>query len=60
MKVTKTEIRFKTGFQQPKTGLPKKPVLTSLILSFSKDIRIYVRYELIGRPKRSKISRKSA
>ena len=24
MKVTKTEIRFKTGFQQPKTGLPKK------------------------------------
>src|SRR6218665_252104 len=30
MKVTKTEIRFKTGFQQPKTGLPKKPVLTSL------------------------------
>ncbi|PGH37896.1 MAG: hypothetical protein CRN43_18455, partial [Candidatus Nephrothrix sp. EaCA] len=22
---------FKTGFQQPKTGLPKKPVLTSLI-----------------------------
>jgi len=32
MKVTKTEIRFKTGFQQPKTGLPKKPVLKSLIL----------------------------
>jgi len=31
MKVTKTEIRFKTGFQQPKTGFPKKPVLTSLI-----------------------------
>jgi len=31
MKVTKTEIRFKTGFQQPKTGLPKKPVLTSLV-----------------------------
>ena|SRR6218665_1212566 len=30
MKVTKTEIRIKTGFQQPKTGLPKKPVLTSL------------------------------
>jgi len=23
MKVTKTEIRFKTGFEQPKTGLPK-------------------------------------
>jgi len=33
MKVTKTEIRFKTGFQQPKTGLPKKPVLTSLLLT---------------------------
>jgi len=32
MKVTKTEIRFKTGFQQPKTGFPKKPVLTSLHL----------------------------
>ena len=31
MKVTKTEIRFKTGFQQPKTGFPKKPVLTSLV-----------------------------
>jgi len=31
MKVTKTEIRFKTGFQQPKTGLPKKPVLTSVV-----------------------------
>jgi len=30
MKVTKTEIRFKTGFQKPKTGLPKKPVITSL------------------------------
>jgi len=24
MKVIKTEIRFKTGFQQPKTGFPKK------------------------------------
>jgi len=23
MKVSKTEIRFKTGFKQPKTGLPK-------------------------------------
>ena len=32
MKVSKTENRFKTGFQQPKTGLPKKPVLTSLVL----------------------------
>jgi len=31
MKVIKTEIRFKTGFQQPKTGLPKKTVLTSLV-----------------------------
>src|SRR6218665_3671840 len=31
MKVTETEIRFKTDFQQPKTGLPKKPVLTSLL-----------------------------
>ena len=30
MKVIKTEIRFKTGFQQPKTGFPKNPVLTSL------------------------------
>jgi len=30
MKVSKTENRFKTGFQQPKTGLLKKPVLTSL------------------------------
>ena len=30
MKVTKTEIRFKTGFHKPKTGLPKKPVITSL------------------------------
>ena len=36
MKVTKTEIRFKTGFQQPKTGLPTKPVLTSLICSVTK------------------------
>jgi len=32
MKVIKTEIRFKTGFQQPKTGFPKNPVLTSLVL----------------------------
>src|SRR6218665_36608 len=31
MKVSKTENRFKTGFQQPKTGFPKNPVLTSLI-----------------------------
>src|SRR6218665_1515498 len=32
-KASKTENRFETGFQQPKTGLPRKPVLTSLILS---------------------------
>jgi len=31
MKVSKNENRFKTGFQQPKTGFPKNPVLTSLI-----------------------------
>jgi len=31
MKASETEIRFKTGFQQPKTGFAKKPVLTSLI-----------------------------
>ena len=31
MKVSKTENRFKTGFQQPKTGL-KKPILTSLLV----------------------------
>ena len=31
MKVSKTENWFKTSFQQPKTDLPKKPVLTSLI-----------------------------
>ena len=31
MKVIKTEIRFKTGFQQLKTGFPKNSVLTSLI-----------------------------
>ncbi len=30
MKVSKTENQFKTGFQQPKTGFPKNPVLTSL------------------------------
>jgi len=33
MKVIKTEIRFKTGFQQPKTGFPKNLVLTSLVLN---------------------------
>jgi len=31
IKVSKTENRFKTGFQQPKTGLQKKPVLASLV-----------------------------
>ena len=31
MKVSKTENRFKIGFQEPKTGFPKKPVLTSLV-----------------------------
>jgi len=36
MKVSKTENRFKTDFQQPKTG-SKKPVLTSQILMFSYD-----------------------
>ena len=40
MKVTKTEIRFKTGFQQPKTGLPKKPVLTSLVLTHFAEINL--------------------
>jgi len=27
MKASKTENRFQTGFQQPKTFLPKKPYL---------------------------------
>jgi len=31
MKVIKTKNRFKTGFQQPKTGFPKNPVLTPLV-----------------------------
>jgi len=30
MKASETEIRFKTGFQEPKTGFAIKPVLTSL------------------------------
>ena len=34
MKASKTENRFETSFQQAKTGLPKKPVLTSLIWIF--------------------------
>ena len=33
MKIIKTENRFKPGFQQPKSGFPKNPVLTSLILT---------------------------
>ena len=36
MKFIKTENRFKTGFQQPKSGFPKNPVLTSLIKKDSK------------------------
>src|SRR6218665_2331044 len=31
MKVNKTDNRFKTGFPKPITGLPKKPILTSLV-----------------------------
>jgi len=31
MKVRKTDNRFKTGFPKPITGLPKKPILTSLL-----------------------------
>ena len=62
MKVTKTEIRFKTGFQQPKTGLPKKPVLTSLakiaddpslVFSYENSIfthKSYIFNTLCGRP----------
>ena len=30
MKVSKTDNRFKTGFPKPITGLPKKPILTSI------------------------------
>src|SRR6218665_478678 len=32
MKVIKNEVRFKTGFQQPKIGFPKNPLLTSLMM----------------------------
>src|SRR6218665_490080 len=32
MKASKTENSFETGFQQSKSGLQKKPVLTCLIL----------------------------
>jgi len=31
MKDNETENRFQTSFQQPKTGLPRNPVLTSLL-----------------------------
>ena len=31
MKVSKTDNRFSTGFPKPITGLPKQPILTSLI-----------------------------
>jgi len=31
MQVSKTDNRFKTGFSKPITGLPKKPILTSLV-----------------------------
>ena len=37
MKISKTENQFKTGFQQPKTGFPKNPVLTSLVDTLSLD-----------------------
>ena len=31
MQVSKTDNRFKTGFSKPITGLPEKPILTSLL-----------------------------
>ena len=34
MKVSKTDNRVKTGFPKPITGLPKKPILTSLVFTF--------------------------
>jgi len=30
MKISKTENRFQIGFQQPKSGLQRKSVLTSI------------------------------
>jgi len=33
IKASKTEIQFETGFQQPETSLPKRPVLTFIIHS---------------------------
>ena len=44
MKVSKTKNRFKTGFQQPKTGFPKTPVLTSLIKILKKKIGHHTQY----------------
>jgi len=41
MKVSKTENRFKSGFQQPKTGLPKKPVLTSRVSGMLEKTFVY-------------------
>jgi len=37
MKVIKTENQFKTGFQQLKSGFPKTPVLTSILLTWFLD-----------------------
>ena len=51
MKVSKTDNRFKTGFPKPITGLPKKPILTSLIFIQSKKFNIqlimYVRFNML-------------
>src|SRR6218665_3360589 len=47
MKVSKTENRFKTCFQQPKTGFPKKPVLTSLNRTSFLFITVCIRSALI-------------
>jgi len=33
MKASKTKNWFETGFQQLKTGLPKEPVLTFLVIT---------------------------
>ena len=44
MKVSKTNNRFKTGFSKSITGLPKKPILTSLIYIYIhiKHMSIYM------------------
>jgi len=39
MKIIKTENRFETG-QQPKSGFPKNPVLTSLVVMKSNLLRL--------------------